>query len=353
MEAQFHADYIGFVGTTSTNGSLGVYKIGLDTASTQLCVLDVRPAYNSGYLTLSPNKKRLYVLSEGMIFRGKASGGITAYNVEDGAFDEMDWAYTDGQRPCYVSCDEQAHEIYVANFFNGTLCVFDWLPDGSIGARKFYRAHEKLGPFGPSVHCVVKCPTGRYLAALEISGDIIYIYDCEDGYKMVGSATTAPMSGPRHMVFSPDGKFLYVNKQMDHQVSVFRFDPLRQPMLTEIQSISVRTEEMVGRTEPSAIRLCPGHDLLAVSNRGRDEYHADSVTLFQIDPDSGMLSRKQVLMTGGQMPRDMNFTPDGQYLIVGYQAQNYLDIYRLDEKTQNLIYAGRGADIPSPVCIAF
>lgn len=353
MRSPLCVDYIGFVGTTSTNGSRGVYKIGIDATSMQIRILDVRPAYNSGYLALSRDKKRLYVLSEGMIFRGKASGGITAYNVENGAFEEINHAYTHGQRPCYVSYDEEAGEIYVGNFVNGTLCIFQRGAEGEIGPRKACLTHPKMGPFGPSVHCAVKCPGGRYLAGVEISGDMIYLYDCENDYQIVDSATTAHMSGPRHMVFSPNGKYLFVNKQMDEQVSVFRFCPLQRPMLTEIQSISVRTEQMAGRTEPSAIRLCPGRNLLAVSNRGRDQHHADSVTLFEFAPESGLLSRKQVIMTGGQLPRDINFTPDGKYLVVGYQAQGYLDLYRFNEDTQRLVYAGRGPNIPSPVCIAF
>ena len=105
MENQFHADYIGFVGTTSTQGSLGVYKIGVDADSGEVRILDVRQVYNSGYLTLSPDKKNLYVLSEGMTFQGKASGGITAFSLANGGFTEQNAMITGGQRPCFVNCD--------------------------------------------------------------------------------------------------------------------------------------------------------------------------------------------------------------------------------------------------------
>lgn len=353
MENQVQ-DYIGYVGTTSTRGSKGVYKIGLNAQTGKISILDIRPAYNSGALRLSQDKKNLYVLSEGMIFRGKATGAITAYNVENGAFEEQNWAYTDGQRPCFVDCDDKSGEIYIGNFFNGTLCVFQREADGSVGPRKAYLTHPRLSFRGTAIHCVAKSPAGRYLASLDVAGGMIYIYDCEDEYRIVNSTPAPEGSAPRHMVFSADGRFLYINRQADEKVSVYRFDPNSEPMLTEIQTITLRTPEMIGRTEPAAIKLCPGHDLLAVSNRGcGTKAREDSVTLFRIDPDDGTLVQQQVIKTGGEMPRDMNFTPDGKYLVVGYQFQGYLDVYRLDEQENKLVYVGKGADTPSPVAIAF
>ena len=347
-------EYIGFVGTTSTNGSKGVYKIALDRETGAVRVLDTQPAYNSGYLALSRDKKTLYVLSEGMTFRGRATGGITAYDVSSGGFAERGWAYTDGQRPCFVDSDPEAGEIYVGNFFNGTLAVFEMRPDGGVGSMKAYLTHEKRGPFGPGVHCAVKAPNAPYLAGIEISGNVVYLYDCTDGYRRVFETCLPDMSGPRHMTFSPDGRFLYVNRQNDEKVTVFRFCPGEPEMLREIQTVDARNPDMVGRTELAAIRLCPGHSLLAVSHRGRGrENREDAVTLFSIDPETGLLTWRQAVRCGGEMPRDVNFTPDGRFLVAGYQSQNYLDVYRLDEETQTLQYAGRGPDIPSPVCIAF
>jgi 6-phosphogluconolactonase (cycloisomerase 2 family) len=344
--------YNGYVGTTSTRGSCGVYQIQLDGDTGAISVQAVRPMYNSGYLTVSQDRKNLYVLSEGMTFLSKASGGITAYRIEDGAFEELNAAISGGQRPCFVSCDDAAGEIYVGNFFAGTISVFERKPDGSLGERKAFLQHEKLGPFGPAIHCVAKCPTGRYLAALELSCDSIYVYDCEDNYRICWRERLPEHSAPRHMVFSADGTRLYINRQADEKVSVYRFAPEEERVLTPLQSLSCRSKDMVGVTEPAAIRLCPGKLLLAVSNRGMGSRNReDSISLFHI-LEEGTLELSQVVRTGGQMPRDFCFTPDGAFLVVGYQFQGYLDVYRV-EADGDLTYLGRGADIPSPVCIAF
>ena len=135
MADAFYPDYIGFVGTTSTGGSKGIYRIGLSASSHHIQVLDTRPMYNAGYLALSRDKKNLYVLSEGMTFQGYASGGITSYDIRGSSFEVLGSAVTGGQRPCFVCCDDTAGEIYVSNFFNGTLAVFERTSCGGIGRQ--------------------------------------------------------------------------------------------------------------------------------------------------------------------------------------------------------------------------
>lgn len=349
MTESFYPDYVGYVGTTSTRG---ICRIGVDASSCEIRVLETRPMYNSGYLTLSGDRKNLYVLSEGMTFQGMAAGGITAFAVGDGKFEEQNHAVTGGQRPCYVCCDDKSGEIYISNFFNGTMDIFERREDGSLGKRRACIAHPKTEPVGPFLHCVEKSPGGRYLAALELIGGSVFLYDCGKQYETIWQEVMEPHSGPRHLTFSEDGKFLYVNRQGDEKVSVYAFEPEAEKKLSLIQTISVRTPDMKGRTEPAAIRLCPGGRLLAVSNRGiGSRGREDSITLFDVNPESGYLTGKRVVKTTGEMPRDCNFTPDGKFLVTGYQFQNYLDLYRVTD--EGLVYLSSSGRIQSPVCIVF
>ena len=352
MAEAFLHGYTGFVGTASTGGSRGIYRIRLNAATGEIHVLDTMPMYHAGYLTISKDRRNLYVLSEGMTFKGRASGGITAYDISDGKFEELNWAVTGGQRPCFVYCDDNSAEIYVSNFYQGTMAAFRRQDDGRIGERlACVKAHDTT-PVGPFLHCVMKSPAGRYLAALEVIGGSIYIYDCENQYRLVWKEELEAHSGPRHMVFSEDGRFLYVNRQDDEKVSVYYFAPDSKRILTHVQTISVRTPDMKGKTEPAAIRLCPGGRLLAVSNRGMGrENREDSISIYGVDTETGRITLISVIKTEGEMPRDINFTPDGKFLVVAYQFQGYPDLFRVEGET--LIYTGAGCKIPSPVCIAF
>ena len=133
MAEAFLHGYTGFVGTASTGGSRGIYRIRLNAATGEIHVLDTMPMYHAGYLTISKDRRNLYVLSEGMTFKGRASGGITAYDISDGKFEELNWAVTGGQRPCFVYCDDNSAEIYVSNFYQGTMAAFRRQDDGKIG----------------------------------------------------------------------------------------------------------------------------------------------------------------------------------------------------------------------------
>ena len=76
MAEAFLHGYTGFVGTASTGGSRGIYRIRLNAATGEIHVLDTMPMYHAGYLTISKDRRNLYVLSEGMTFKGRASGAL-------------------------------------------------------------------------------------------------------------------------------------------------------------------------------------------------------------------------------------------------------------------------------------
>ena len=53
MAEAFLHGYTGFVGTASTGGSRGIYRIRLNAATGEIHVLDTMPMYHAGYLTIS------------------------------------------------------------------------------------------------------------------------------------------------------------------------------------------------------------------------------------------------------------------------------------------------------------
>ena len=54
----------------------------------------------------------------------------------------------------------------------------------------------------------------------------------------------------------------------------------------------------------------------------------------------------------GKDPRDFNILDD-QYLIVGCQGDNKLQVLTFDEQNEKLLLSDSELEIPSPVCIAF
>ena len=65
-------NYLIYVGTNSVRGSRGIYTVAADPRDWSMKILSAAPAYNSGGICLSPDKKNLYAAAEGMTFDGYA-----------------------------------------------------------------------------------------------------------------------------------------------------------------------------------------------------------------------------------------------------------------------------------------
>lgn len=345
-------NYDFYVGTNSVRGSRGIYHVELCGADGGLSLRGVLPFYNSGYLVRARAGDRLYVLSEGMTFRGAASGGLVTYDLTGDVPRVLGARITHGQRPCHVSLAPDGSRLYVANFFGGTIGVFPVDRDGVAQAADCVVRHERTAVFRAGVHCVVPHPGGTYLAAIELAHNAINFYDLKQECRMVYSLELEPGVFPRHIEFSHDGRFLYLLSQEKSLVYTYLFVPEEKKMLRELQRISTLPPEFQGRNEPAAIRLNPSGTLLAVSNRGVGEgARLDSVALYRQDGETGLLTLRQIMPTKGQTPRDLGFSRDGTWLLVGLQTSDTLESFQVDEARGTLTRGTAGFAVPSPACI--
>ena len=342
-----------YVGTNSQRGSRGVYHVLLDGETGAMAIAGVIPFYNSGYLVRSEDGRRLYVASEGMTFRGAATGGVVTYDLSEGTPRELGAQPTHGQRPCHISLSPDETMLYAGNFFGGTIAVLPVTADGRTAPASYVLTHTRTERFRAGIHCVMPHPQGKCLAAIELAHNAINLYDPRRGYEMVYSLELPDGLFPRHLVFSRDGRFLYLLSQEQSRVYVYAYLPDQAEQLQELQRISTLPEGFSGRNEAAAIRLQPGGDLLVTSNRGVGEgERLDSVAVFRRQQKTGLLSLTQIQPTQGRTPRDVQFTPDGKWLVAALQASDTLESYRVDGQNGKLTLGTAGLPVPSPACIA-
>jgi 6-phosphogluconolactonase len=55
--------------------------------------------------------------------------------------------------------------------------------------------------------------------------------------------------------------------------------------------------------------------------------------------------------TLGKKPRNFNFDPSGNYLLVANQDSDEIVIFKIDKKTGLLTDTGKRINVPKPVCI--
>ena len=358
--------YILYVGTYTTGESKGIYAYGYDAASGKLQSLGLAAATeNPSFLAVDAKNEHLYAVNETGNFKG-TSGGVTAFSIDrkTGKLSQLDEVASGGADPCYISLDRSGKYLLVANYTGGTVAVLPILADGRLGEATSVVADEgTLGPNKerqekPHAHWIQATARNRFVYVSDLGLDrvLIYKFDASKGTLSRGeshgtdkdffSAKLAPGTGPRHIAFSADGKFMYVLGEMDATVTVFSNDD--NETYRSIQKISSLPVNFSGENTAAEIAIHPNGKFLYTSNRG-----ADDIAEFSIDQHSGKLTLIAHISTFGKEPRHFTIDPSGKRLLVANQNSNNIVEYAIDESRGTLSKMGAGVSVPSPVCLVF
>ena len=100
-------------------------------------------------------------------------------------------------------------------------------------------------PWSGHPHFVGTDPENHFLFVPDLGSDQVVIYKLDPekcGLQPHGAGHCPPGSGPRHLVFHPNGRFAYVVNEMKITVTAFRYDPAAGT-LKEIQTIESLPEK--------------------------------------------------------------------------------------------------------------
>ncbi|HET9804904.1 MAG TPA: lactonase family protein [Candidatus Acidoferrum sp.] len=350
-------DFFAFAGTyTTKTQSKGIYEFRYDAKSGKLTPMGVAAETpDPSFVAIHPSGKFLYAVNEG----GKSSFVTSfALDAKTGKLTQLNQVPALGEDPCYISLDQSGKFILVANYTSGTLAVFPILPDGKIGDKTaFNQDSGKLGPNkerqdGPHAHWIETSADNRYVLAVDLGLDQVLIFQFDAKKGTLGphippSATLKAGSGPRHAVFSPNGKFLFVVSELVSTAASFSYDA-KTGDLKQINSVSTLPSDFSGRNDVAEVAIHPSGRFLYVSNRG-----ADSIAIFDIDAKKGTLTPRGSMPTGGKEPRHFTFDPSGNFLFAENQFSDTIVTFHVDAATGQLTPTGDNVSVPSPVCLKF
>jgi len=352
--------YILYVGTYSVRGSKGIYGYRFDPGSGLLTSLGAEAeVINSSFLAFSPNYQFLYAVSETSNFEGKQSGSLRAYRVDSttGKLTLLNEVPSLGAGPCYLSVDSTGRYVLTTNFHGGSIAVFPVLQDGRLGRASTFLQYSGSSQDPdrqrtPHPHAIHVAPDNRSVLVADLGLDklLFYGFDARDGLLTAAElpfVELSPGSGPRHFVFHPDARRIYVLNEIKSTVSAFLYDKsTRTPHGT--QTISTLRNGFSGHNDASELQVDQSGRYLYVSNRG-----ADDLGVYNIDTSSGLLSPVQHISSGGRTPRYFALDPTGKYVIAANEDSDNLVIFRRNESTGKLASTGQALEVPSPVCLVF
>jgi len=356
----FAAAYFVFFGTHITGDgkgfSLSRFDSDTGTLSTPTFLLQL-PA--PAYFILHPDGKHLYTCDSGDTFNGQPGGGISALAIDPqtAKLTLLNQQPSGGADPSYISLDKAARHVLVANYKGGNIAVFALKPDGSLGDRTAFIQHtgKSIDPIRQNhayAHSIRVDPSGKFALVADLGQDKLFVYRYDENAGTLTPndppfATVKPGSGARHVIFHPNGQFVYLNTEMGSTVTVFAWDG-SSGALSEIQTVSSLPADFKGVSAAAEIVVHPNGKFLYVSNRGMD-----TLAVFAIDQEMGKLTNIQYIPTQGKTPRNFAIDPTGQWLLITNHGSNNAMVFHIDPATGELTPHGDPIAVPYPFCERF
>lgn len=354
MSAQ---NWIAYVGTYTQGFAKGIYSLKYDPTTGSLTPLAVIGSVSPSFLAVSPNRRVLVAVNESRRYNGILnSGSVSSFSIDPATGDlaPINVVPSRGADPCHVTFDRTGRWLFVANYSGGSISVFSVAEDGTLGEASQIVEHQgasNANPVrqdAPHVHSVTISPDNKFLYAADLGKDVIavYVFDAASGALTPHTvAAVKPGSGPRHIAFSRDRRYLYAVNELSATVTTFWHDPATAT-LEELQTIS--TLPLGYRDDKSAAEIAvdPSGRFLYASNR----FH-NSIAAFSIDAEQGLLRLVGIVATQGRTPRHFAIDAEGSHLIVANQDTDTLTVFNIDQDTGALTLASEPLGVPRPVCV--
>ncbi|MCF4996881.1 beta-propeller fold lactonase family protein [Pseudomonas syringae] len=336
------------VGSYTANTSQGIYRMNFDSATGQIDAkpLQVIKSGNPSWLTLSRDQQRLFVVNENGPGQKDPVGRVSSYAIDPKTHEIslINQVQSLGNEPTHSSLSGDASHLFVSNYSvvedpGGTLAVLPVGGDGKLKPVVQMSAHPASRvnaerQASNHVHSTVSSPDGRYVFSNDLGADKVFIYQLDPQANPDLPLTPAktpfvalpPGSGPRHLLFSADGRHAWLTMEMSAQVAVFDYN---DGVLKQTQMVDLAAGQPTSDKAAAALHTSSDGKFLYVSNRGT----ANQMLVFAIDPATGQLKELQRRSVEGDHPREFSLDPSGNFVLIANQKSNQIVVVERDANT--------------------
>jgi len=340
--------YVAYVGTYTHGDSIGIHIYDVDVKEGTLSERKVVPMNNSSYITRSRSGKYLYSI---------ADEGVAVFEIlGDGDLKYINKVGIDGMRGCHLSVDAEGKYLFVAGSHDGKVTVVHTHRDGRLGSVMDGVFHKGTGSvaernFKPHVTCVMPTPENKYLCAVDNGIDQVKIYRINkktNKLELVDIIRCRRESGPKEILFNERGNAAYIIYELSNEVGVYTYEDSEDgPKFEEVQMTSTLADELDPMHDAAqALTISPDGKHLVASTAGDN-----SIAMFAIDDETGMLKREMALPISGEYPKEMMFFPDGRHIAVVNHASDSITTFAVDYKKKVILLKGIPMKVDAPNCI--
>jgi 6-phosphogluconolactonase len=301
-----------YAGSYTSSGGPGML---LGTASGALSVQTATTAI-ADPSWLAPGPRALYAISE-------ANGTVSAVDPDTLAVRNT---VRTGDGPAHVAVHPSGAYLFTSLYGGGATVTHPIAADGTVRAASDTRKQGASGKTS-NAHQVVVDPTGKYVLAVDLGRDAVFVYTLNGTtgkLKLARSATFPTGTGPRHLAFHPGGQYAYVAGENGDTVTVCTW---LNGVLTPGAAIAASAGTGV-RNYPGEIVTSADGRFVYVSNRG-----ANTVGMFATGRDGATLTPVAAPGCGGDWPRNLTLDPAGAWLYVANQNSGSITWLPVDPET--------------------
>ncbi|WP_026713232.1 lactonase family protein [Flavobacterium daejeonense] len=304
---------------------------------------------NPSFVTVSKKNDFVYSVNED---GPKSTVSAFSYDSKNAKLDFLNKQKIQNPGPCYIINDDK--NVITANYTGGSVAVFGKNKNGSLTELKQLIEHSGKG-VNPArqekshVHSVQFSPDHKLVLATDLGTDKLYVYQYDSKavkpLALKDSISVKAGSGPRHFVFSKNGRKLYLLQELDGTLSVFDY---KKGKMQLVQETTVVADGFTKPFTAADIHISPDEKFLYATNRKE----ANTISCFKILKD-GKLALASRISTLGDGPRNFAIDPSGNFLLVGHQYTNNVVVFKRNKETGALTDTGKRIELCAPVCLVF
>lgn len=334
-----------YIGTYTSNGSQGIYLYDFNEKDGTSVFVKSFALSNPSFL--ARNGHFLYAVNE------ESSGAVTAIDLNKEHV--LNSLSSQGAHPCHVSISPVDPLVAVSNYSGGSLILYSINSDGSLNRKEDFvkfsgSSVDTIRQRNSHIHSSFFSSDGPYLFVCDLGADLIYRFAIEkesSAYKLqlLEKIPTKVGGGPRHLVVSPDASKLYVVLELTGEIEVLVKQGERW---TTKQILPIHGPRFVGNQGAADIKMTLDGKYLYATNRG----DANEVAVYKVR-GNGELDLIQVHSVSGKSPRNIQLSPNENWVIISNQLSGTVSFFKRNSKTGRLSELQHSIAIPSAVCVVF
>jgi len=223
----------------------------------------------------------------------------------------------------YIATDRRGQFLLSASYGGNKIAI------NPIDARGVAQPPSQVIPTGLNAHAIQADPSNRFVLATNLGSDAVLAFklDAETGRltpNQPPETKVAEKSGPRHFVFHPNGKFVYLVHELNGALIAFGYDA-DKGQLHDLQHASALPPGFDGKPWAADIHLTPDGRFLYASERT-----SSTLAGFRVDATTGQLTAIGSVPTEKQ-PRGFAIDPSGRFLAAVGELSDGMTVYVIDQ----------------------